>query len=400
MRTRLLIALCLLLLASLLQPAGAPAAPAVPASIVLDGSFGDWEGKALLANDPAAGVKGRDFKALLWSTNQNERKLYFMVEMYPGSGSSLLSRLYFDINNNGSYEDPVDKFAQMVLQPQPGRTLEVTVELYQVSGALLKTYQGSWGLTNENGGRQFEFAIPMSDLGVYPAQPIRFYLSGLGGGADRLPAEGDNLWSPFPVIVRSRLGTLAFFLAWLVVALMLRRSKIWVFYYIWGAVGFTYIAVLFLRGTFFEYQLEQWTGLILHQVLGHFGIVTYVFDKAPGTLLVLIKVDNSWTTIDIDIESSGMMEMCILSGLIMFYPLHTVPKRVLFTVAGLATVYAANLVRLITVVSVIHWGGRNMYFLSHTLVGRLVFFLLVIAVYWEVFTRPSLKKAKEKVENA
>lgn len=370
-------------------------------AIKLDGRFEDWKGRALLKDTEGDGRSGEDFKAVFWDTNENEERLYFMVERHnpADADAGLTCRLYFDINNNGIYEDSVDRYAEVVYRPGDVNG-EVEVALYAVSGSVLSNYRGRWGEGTWDGSSRFEFYIPMDVLNIYPAQPVRFYLSGNGIGSDRLPDQGDNQWSPFPVVVKSKIAIAVAALLWLPAVIILRRHRIWIFYYILGAVGFTFFLILLLRGSFVEYQMEYQAGMVLQSLLGFLNIKTFVFDKAPGTLLVLIEVDNSWTTINIDIESSGILETCIFLGLTLFFPLNSQARRVLYSLAGIVSIYVINIIRLVLIITIIHWGGRNMIFVAHTLLGRLFFFFLIIALYWYVFTVPSLKKAREHKENA
>ncbi|HBK52937.1 MAG TPA: hypothetical protein DDZ44_03220, partial [Syntrophomonas wolfei] len=67
--------------------------------------------------------------------------------------------------------------------------------------------------------------------------------------------------------------------------------------------------------------------------------------------------------------------------------------------AGALGIYLINLFRLLLVIVVIHSGGRNMSFIAHTLFGRLFFFLLAVALYWQLITRPSLEKIRRNVKN-
>ncbi len=185
---------------------------------------------------------------------------------------------------------------------------------------------------------------------------------------------------------------------WVFIAYYLYRHRIWIFYYIWTAVGLTILAILLLRSSAVEYAVEQWTGLILHYVLGWVGIHTCVFDKAPGTVLVLLALENSWTCIDIDIECSGLLESCVLLGLLWFFPAMNWSQKIFYTASGLLGLFAVNLIRLFTIVAVINIQGRDSMYIAHTLIGRLVFFLLVIIVYWYIFTRPSLKKVRRMAD--
>lgn len=368
----------------------------------LDGKFGEWGGGVCLRDSKGDGVSGQDFKAIYWKTNINDHRLFFMVERYSANrdNTSFLGRIYFDVNDNGSYQDRWDKYAQITYQPDREDSGKVVVKLYTIVGKPLSSFSGRWGEGFRDGGSRFEFAIPMNDLDVYPAQSVRFYLSGISDGNDRLPNQGDNQWAPFPGSLKSRPGIAVAFLIWLGITAFFYRQRIWLFYYIWGAVGLSCLLILLFRGSFVEYQLERLTSLILYYLLNYLHILTYIFDKAPGTLLVLIKMDTSWTTIDIDIENSALMEICIICGLIIFYPAYSKTKRLITTLGGALCVYLANLIRLAVVIVAIHQGGRNMSFIAHTVLGRLVFFILIVAIYWQLITKPSLTKIKEQIKDA
>lgn len=190
------------------------------------------------------------------------------------------------------------------------------------------------------------------------------------------------------------IGFLVAIAVWAAIGYYLYKNRIWIFYYIWTAVGLTIISILLLRGSVVEYTIEQWTGLILHHSLGWVGIHTAVFDKSPGTVLVLLAIENTWTCIDIDIECSGLLESCVLLGLLWFFPISSFKQKIKQTIMGLAALFIINLIRLYTIVAVISAYGRNAMYIAHTLIGRLVFFFLAVMVYWYLFTRPSLSQAR------
>lgn len=290
--------------------------------IKLDGSFADWRGRAFLSDRQGDGPYHQDLKRLYWGTLQNDNNLYFMIEQYPSVGSSasiVKYRMYLDINANSNYKDPIDKFIDIAYRPGDSSG-EVTIALFTVEGKHLSDYQGKWGEKTKDGGSRLEFCIPMDHLSVHPAQSVNFYLTGYGSAFDRIPDHGDILWKPFPIVIKNKVTIAALTFLWIGITIFFYRNRIWLFYYIWGAVGFTFIVIILLRGSVIEYHLEHQAALILHQILGYFSVKTAVFDRAASTLLVLTKVDNSWAVIDIDIESSGLLEMCILLGLIIFYP--------------------------------------------------------------------------------
>ncbi|MEW6276497.1 MAG: exosortase family protein XrtG [Bacillota bacterium] len=179
-------------------------------------------------------------------------------------------------------------------------------------------------------------------------------------------------------------------LLWVVGLAFFRSHRIWVFYFPWGAVGLTLLLILFLRGSPVEYHLERATALLLQQVMGLLSIPASVFDRAAGMVLVFIEAEKSWTALGIDIECSGLLESCVFLGLVFFYPAFSLPKRIFYASTGILAIYLINLLRLCTIVFLINACGRQAIYLAHTLAGRLVFFFLIVALYWAIFSRPTL----------
>ena len=360
----------------------------------LDGKFGDWRGRTVLEDPTGDGRRGNDFKKIAWATNENDNNLYFMIERYPPQDPAqpMECRLFFDLNNNGSYDDAADKYAEITYRPRDTQKGEVIVHLFSMSGELKGKYMGRWGEDISSPVSRVEFAIAMKDLQLYPAQFLRFYLADMSGQNDRLPNEGDVQWAPFPAVTKSRISIMVAFFIWLAITIFFYRHRLWVFYYIWASVGLCCLLVLLIHASWAEYKLEQYTGLLLHNVLNYLGIFTQIFDQAPGTLLVLIKIDSSWTTINMDIENSGLLEICIFFSLAIFYPVHSWQKRIPVALGGAFGIYVLNFLRLLLVIAMLHYGGRNMSFIAHTFFGRLFFFVFVVALYWQLITRHSLDK--------
>jgi hypothetical protein len=113
-------------------------------------------------------------------------------------------QLHFDIDDNGDYEDPVDCYALITYIPTKTGSKKgwVEVELYRQSGGLVFYDEGRWGEhspAGKMGGRMCEFYLPMEDLGIFPAQSIRMYLTS-EDSEDRVPNSSDIQWSPVPTL--------------------------------------------------------------------------------------------------------------------------------------------------------------------------------------------------------
>ena len=97
-------------------------------------------------------------------------------------------------------------------------------------------------------------------------------------------------------------------------------------------------------------------------------------------------------------ESSGLLETGVISGMLMFYPGWSLRRRVSYSIIAILATYVANIIRLMVIVIVIHYGGKDTLLVSHTILGRAVFFIGVILIYWYLLSRPTLRTIAGKLD--
>lgn len=188
-------------------------------------------------------------------------------------------------------------------------------------------------------------------------------------------------------------------LVWLALVLALRRSRIWLFYYLVAAVGWCFGLVVLLRELLpGETALAAATAYSTHHLAGLLDIPTRVFRSAPGLLLVLVIAQKSgWTALQVGLESSGLLELSVLSGLLLFYPGMPFLRRSLSLAAGLVATFVANVLRVLLIVVVLHFAGKDSLLFAHTFLGRAFFFVVTVAIYWYLMTRSSLAVLRGRV---
>lgn len=185
---------------------------------------------------------------------------------------------------------------------------------------------------------------------------------------------------------------------WIAGYLFFRRAHAWLLAYMLGTIGFTLLMVYALRGSPVESFIERSSALAAHYVCEAVNIPTKVFFNAPGTLLVLIVYQEvGWTAVEIDIECSGLLEFTVFTGLVLFFNGFTWKYRAKVLPLGLIGTFAMNIVRISIIVATIHLGGKNAIYIAHTVVGRAFFFIMVIALYWYVFTRATTSAINKKL---
>jgi exosortase family protein XrtG len=186
---------------------------------------------------------------------------------------------------------------------------------------------------------------------------------------------------------------------WLAVVVFFRRHRIWLIYYVIGAVGLAFLLIAAGRSVIpAELLLKTWTAYNVHTIAGWVGVQTRIFTAAPGTILVLvIPQKQGWTMVEIGIECSGLLEEAVLIGLLGFYPGWRLMTRLGWLVVGSLATYAGNLIRVLFIVVTLHQLGKDSLFLAHTVIGRIIFFFFIVLIYWVVLTRPTLQRVRDNL---
>jgi exosortase family protein XrtG len=183
---------------------------------------------------------------------------------------------------------------------------------------------------------------------------------------------------------------------WAAATVFFYRHRIWLAFYVTGSVGLALLLVWAGRSVLpLETWLKEAAAVCVHAVTTWFGIETKTFTNAPGTLLVLvIPQSQGWTLVDIGVECSGLLELAVLFGLTTFYPGWTLRQRTGWMLLGLVATFFGNLLRILFIVVTLHYLGKDTLYLSHTVIGRVLFFAIVVAIYWGIFTQPTLRQVR------
>lgn len=175
--------------------------------------------------------------------------------------------------------------------------------------------------------------------------------------------------------------------------ILFRKHKAWLSYYLLGAFGLTLILVFGVRSLGLE---KYWEYAHLYQ--------TYLLSSWLGIKSRLLSGDTiavtdpvGWITLKIGIECSGILEIGVLTGLIAFYPTFTLKRKAYLLGIGLAATIVANIIRILIIVMITHFYGREAIFIAHAIVGRLFFFAVIITLFWYIITRPTVNKVGRMV---
>jgi len=186
--------------------------------------------------------------------------------------------------------------------------------------------------------------------------------------------------------------TLVGIVIWWALLLFFRLHKNWLPYYLIGSVGLAFAVVGLAHNVLhLDDVLRRGLTVLVHNLGLHLDLTTKLVSEAPGTLLVLVvpQIDG-WTVFQVGVESSGILEMAVLIGIVGFYPGWSVSRRFYAASLGIAATFFANVVRITFIAWMIQNVGKDALFISHTVIGRLIFALLVLVIFWFVLSMGTL----------
>lgn len=187
---------------------------------------------------------------------------------------------------------------------------------------------------------------------------------------------------------------------WLLTVLFWRANRIWLPYYVTGTVGMAFLLIFFAAKAT---PLQVWMQISAVWVVHHLSLLaqipTQTFEAQPGTILILVISQSiGWTMLQVSVESSGLLESCVLASMVAFYPGWGLGKKARLILAGLAATFVANIFRLMLITSALHYLGKDSLLISHVVIGRLVFFAIVVLIFWMVITLPTLRTVRDKLD--
>ena len=186
---------------------------------------------------------------------------------------------------------------------------------------------------------------------------------------------------------------------WVGVVAFFRRARAWLPYYVVGASGCAILVVVGGREFLpLESVIRVATAESVHMVAPLIGIKTTLEHVAPGSLMVIgVPHQDEWTVLAVGLESSGLLESAALLGLVAFFPAQTGTSRLATILIALALTFIANVFRVLIIVATVGYLGQDYLDFAHVVVGRVVFFVLAIGIFWFAITAPTLRRVNARL---
>ncbi len=176
---------------------------------------------------------------------------------------------------------------------------------------------------------------------------------------------------------------------WIWLLRVLRKAELKFWRYLLGSCGLFLLFMIFAKG---------WLVLPLARLVaalaGIFGKVSGFYQAYYRYGVIFIESAKGAITVNIDLECSGFIEISAFLSLLSFYGIYNIPERIYVGVIGTLYTLLTNAFRIGVICTMIHFLGTDYYYVAHTIVGRIVFYVLQVILYFFVFTKPHVLKMR------
>ena len=181
------------------------------------------------------------------------------------------------------------------------------------------------------------------------------------------------------------------FVVWIYLLSVFYRGKMGFFYFIFGSIGSFFFLMLYLKPILKPVLVQ-----LVTSVTGILGRGTGLFEAYRDYSILFIESpkDGGALSLYIDFECSGIIEILVFVSLLAFFQVYGVWQRIVIGAIGCVVIFFSNVTRIFIICVMIRIWGNEVYYLAHTLIGRIVFYIFAVLLYYFVFTKAQIVRQK------
>ncbi len=176
---------------------------------------------------------------------------------------------------------------------------------------------------------------------------------------------------------------------WIGLLEILRRANLKFWRYLAGSCGAFLILMVLVRPV-----VTMPLARLVTAFAGIIGKVTGFFQAYFRYGVIFISSPEGAITVNIDLECSGVIEISAFLSLLFLFSVYNIPERIYIGIIGTLYTIITNALRITIICVFIHFCGTDFYYFAHTFIGRIIFYVLQVALYFYVFTKPQIKRTK------
>ena len=178
------------------------------------------------------------------------------------------------------------------------------------------------------------------------------------------------------------------FVIWIYVLTVLKRGKLGFYHFLLGSVG-TFLILLDLMPYVKRFFINGFVW-----VLGFAGELTGMYESYAWYGMFFINHNDTVMSLYVDMECSGLIEMMVFVSLLAFFPVYKWWEKIRTGILGLFCICIFNFIRIFIIIAMIFYFGTSVYSFAHVIVGRIVFYVLTLILYFHVFTKRQIVRQK------
>lgn len=175
---------------------------------------------------------------------------------------------------------------------------------------------------------------------------------------------------------------------WIYALTVLKRGKLGFYHFLLGSVG-TFLILLGLMPYVKNYFI---CGFVW--ILGFVGKLTGMYESYAQFGMFFIEHNDTVMSMYVDMECSGIIEMMVFVSLLAFFPAYKWWEKLRTGIIGLLCICVFNFIRIFIIIAMIFYFGTSVYSFAHVIVGRIVFYVLTLILYFHVFTKRQIVRQK------
>lgn len=174
-------------------------------------------------------------------------------------------------------------------------------------------------------------------------------------------------------------------LLWLYILSLLKRARLMAFYYLWGSFGLFFLLSI-ISNYFFSWIMPN----SLVYCLKAFSKILPDYIVNLNQNSILINNVSGHEKLIINYANSGIIELITFISLLLFFPVYKKIEKVTLSVLGTFWIFLTSLMRILLTIVIAHNFGIQYLFISYSLIGRLGFYVMIVILYYYVFTRAQI----------
>lgn len=176
---------------------------------------------------------------------------------------------------------------------------------------------------------------------------------------------------------------------WVLFLLVFNVLNLKFFKFMVGSIGI-FLFLLLNANYWIEGKILIILGMVLSKVSNYIAFLTVY----PEYGMLNISRHAGAITFFLDYECTGILEILVYISLVLFYPIHNTLSKFAYIVFGVLYITVVNVIRVLMIIYIIHILGMEYFFVAHTIVARIIFFVFMVVLYYRTFTLKHILQQK------